>query len=101
MKFKDFYKILEKNKYFFLYRSIKPLAFTGYYVEKHGNFDILIASPEKALIDYLYFKTYRNRSFNPKEERLDKDAVLRLKRRKLDKYAGLYNLNLKEFYAYL
>ena len=91
-----------KNKHgLFLYRSIKPLAFTGYYVEKHGNFDILIASPEKALIDYLYFKTYRNRSFNPKEERLDKDAVLRLKRRKLDKYAGLYNLNLKEFYAYL
>lgn len=91
-----------KNKHgLFIYRSVKPSAFTGYYVEKHGNFDILIAEPEKALIDYLYFKAYRNKSFNPKEERLDKEAILGLKRRKLNKYAYLYNLNLKEFYAYL
>lgn len=91
-----------KNKHgLFIYRTIKPLVFTGYYVEKQGNFDILIAEPEKALIDFLYLKTYHNKKIDLKGERLDKDVISRLKRKKINKYANLYNLDLKKLYAYL
>lgn len=91
-----------KNRHgLFTYRTVKVDVFTGYYVEKHGIFDIFIAEPEKAFVDYVYFKTYHNRKFNFKDERLDKDEISRLGRKKLNKYAKLYNLNLKEVYAHL
>ena len=91
-----------KNRHgLFIYRTVKPSFFTGYYVEKEGGFNIFIAEPEKALIDYWYFKTYRNKKFDPKEERMDKDAILSLKRAKINKYAKLYNINVKDIYAYL
>ena len=91
-----------KNKHgLFIYRTIKPDAFAGYYVEKYGIFEILIAEPEKALVDYLYFKRYSRERLNFKDERLDKDVISRLNRKKLNKYAKLYHLDLEEFYAYL
>ena len=91
-----------KNKHgLFIYRTVKPAVFNGYYVEKHGNFDVFIAEPEKALVDYLYFKTYRNKKFDFKDERLDRDAISRLNRKKLNKYAKLYNMKLMELNAYL
>ena len=37
-----------KNKHgLFTYRTVKPRAFTGYYIEKHGGFNVFIAEPEK------------------------------------------------------
>ena len=39
----------------FTYHHIKPVAFTGYRPEKIGGKTILIAEPEKALVDCLYF----------------------------------------------
>jgi len=91
-----------KNKHgLFIYHTVKPEAFTGYYAEKQGSFDILIAEPEKALIDYLYFKTYHNKKLNLEDERLDRGIISKLNKRKLKKYADLYNLSLKELYAYL
>jgi predicted transcriptional regulator of viral defense system len=91
-----------KNKHgLFGYRTVKPWVFIGYCVEKYGDFDVLIAEPEKALIDYLYFKSYRNKEFSLKNERLDKDIISRLKKRRMERYAKLYKFNLKELYAYL
>lgn len=91
-----------RNKHgLFNYRTVKPASFTGYYTEKYGNFEVLIAEPEKALIDFIYFKTYRNRKFNLADERLDKKITSRLDRKKLVKYSKSYSLNLKGFYAYL
>jgi len=91
-----------KNKHgLFIYHTVRPDAFSGYYLQKQGEFSILIAEPEKALVDYLYFKGYRSGKLDFKEERFDKGLIRRLDRGKLDKYAGLYKLNLKEFYAYL
>lgn len=91
-----------KNKHgLFIYRTVKTDAFTGYYVEKQGDFSILIAESEKALVDYLYFKTLRNKKLSLKDERIDRDVVSRLNKKKLNKYAKLYHLNLKELYAYL
>lgn len=84
----------------FMYHTIKPEAFNGYYAEKHGIFDVLIAEPEKAVIDYLYFKSY-DKKFSFEEERLDKNILSKLRKVKLQKYAKQYNIDLKEFYAYL
>ena len=91
-----------KNKHgLFIYRSLKPEFFTGYYLEKQGAFDIFIAEPEKALIDFLYFKTFRDKNFSLKDERLDRDVISRLNKKKLNKYAKLFNINLRKYYAYL
>ncbi len=79
----------------FIYRSIQPEAFRGYGIEKHNGFDVLIAEPEKALVDYLYFKTLRGTTFDRKAERLDKKRVNQLNKKKLDSYAEIYHLDLK------
>jgi len=91
-----------KNKHgLFIYHTAIPSAYSGYYIEKQAGLDILIAEPEKALVDYLYFKTYRGQKIDFAQERLDRSVILRLNRKKLNRYAKLYNLNLKELYAYL
>lgn len=91
-----------KNKHgLFIYHTIRPKAFTGYYVQKQGDFDILIAEPEKAFVDFIYFKTYQNKKIDIDEERLNREMISRLNRRKLNKYSKLYNIDLKEIYASL
>jgi predicted transcriptional regulator of viral defense system len=91
-----------KNKHgLFIYRTIRPCAFSGYFVEKHRGFNVLIAEPEKALIDYLYFAGYHNKNCDLGQARLNKDIIAKLDKRKLKKYAQLYNLNLRRAYAYL
>ena len=86
-----------KNRHgLFNYHTVKPDAFTGYYVERQGNSDILIAEPEKALIDFIYFKKYRNKVFDINSERMDKGMIKKLNKAKLKKYAKLYHLNLEE-----
>jgi predicted transcriptional regulator of viral defense system len=91
-----------KNKHgLFIYRSVTPSAYTGYIIQKQADFDIRIAEPEKALVDYLYFKTYRDKKIDFAQERLDKGVIGRLNKRRLAQYAGLFNLSLKELYAYL
>lgn len=92
-----------KNKHgLFIYHTIKVEAFTGYYVERQRDFEILIAEPEKALIDYFYFRVFhRGKKFKYDDERLDADVIRKLNKRKLDRYAKLYKINLGELYAYL
>lgn len=91
-----------RNKHgLFIYRTVKKSVFTGYYVERSNGYDYLLAEPEKALVDYLYFKTYRNKDFDIKDERIDRRAAEKLSKKKMDKYAKLYGINMKRFYAYL
>ena len=87
-RFKNFHGL-------FMYRSVRPEAFRGYIIEKHNGFNILIAEPEKALVDYLYFKTLRGWSFDKKAERIDQKRVEQLNKRKLESYAKNYQLNIK------
>ena len=90
------------NKHgFFLYRTVRPEIYTGYFVEKERGFNIFMAEPEKAVIDFIYFKTCRSKKIDFKEERLDKNILSKLNKKSLSKYAKLYDINLKEFYAYL
>ncbi len=80
----------------FIYRSIRSEAFHGYGIEKHNGFDVLIAEPEKAVADYLYFKTLHGKRFDWDAERLDQKRLAHLNKAKLDLYVGMYHLNLKE-----
>ena len=80
----------------FIYRSVQPQTFFGYTIENHGGFDVLIAEPEKALVDLLYFRTKRSGDFDLKALRLDRGRVSRLNRKKLNAYGRLYGMNVKE-----
>lgn len=48
----------------FIFHRIKKEAFFGYIPEKIDNTVILIAEPEKALLDYLYFVVLKKKIFN-------------------------------------
>lgn len=52
----------------FIYQKIKKSAFTGYGLQIIDNDSILIAAPEKALADYLYFVDLRRVSLNDRLE---------------------------------
>ena len=69
----------------FNYQTIKKEAFTGYQLREINREKVLIADPEKALVDYLYFVDLKRISLNDRLElrNIDKD--------KLIKYAELFN----------
>ncbi|HNV87069.1 MAG TPA: hypothetical protein PKL97_08945 [Candidatus Omnitrophota bacterium] len=79
----------------FVYRSVQPKAFCGYRIENHNGADVLIADPEKALVDFLYFKTSRSTKFDLNTLRIDLRKVARLNRKKLDCYGRIYNMDVK------
>lgn len=66
------------------YYSIKQEAYTGYYLDVVGNRRVLIAEPEKALADYLYFIAIGKRFWN------DRFDVSKLDKGKLIKYVKLF-----------
>src|SRR3989338_4928260 len=88
-------RLFKNSRGLFIYRSIQPEAFRGYIIEKHNGFNILIAEPEKALVDYLYFKTLRGGTFDKKAERIDQKRVEQLNKKKLESYAKIYQLDVK------
>jgi predicted transcriptional regulator of viral defense system len=66
------------------YRRLKPSAFTGYRPEKAAGRVILIAEPEKAVLDSLYFASLGRMSL---PERLDLSS---LRPERLHAWASLY-----------
>lgn len=89
----------------FTYQHIKAEALRGYEAVKDKNgFDFLIASPEKAIVDFLYFSLERVRSFDidifessfrfQNTEDLDGGKIIRMarlfKNKKLTKFARLF-----------
>lgn len=48
----------------FTYNTIKKSAFTGYSLIDKDNFPFLMADPEKALVDYLYFVILKHLELN-------------------------------------
>lgn len=69
----------------FIYHKIKKEAYTGYEPKRIEKDIILIASPEKALIDYLYFVNLGRKSLY---ERLD---LRKLNKKKMLDYSKLFN----------
>jgi len=55
----------------------------------------LIAEPEKALVDYVYFKTLRKAKLDIEALRLDQKKIRRLDQKKLETYSRLYGINTK------
>lgn len=86
----------------FVYRSVKPEAYSGYHIERHRNFEVLFGDPEKALVDYLYF---RRRDFGPAFDiadlRIDTSVIGDLSKRKLNRFAKQYKIKLEALYAQL
>ncbi len=72
----------------FLYLTIKNEAYTGYSLIKLENKSFLIADPEKAVADYLYFESLGKKTHN---DRLNLDSV---NKDQLNRYMNLYNRNL-------
>lgn len=68
----------------FAYYSVKKEVFTGYILKKEGELSFLIAEPEKALVDYLYFA---NIGRGPSSDRLNTST---LNKEKALEYARLY-----------
>lgn len=69
----------------FVYHKIKKESYTGYRAIKHLDNTILIAEPEKALADYLYFVSLKKRGLH--YERLD---LKRIKKADLLFYVELF-----------
>lgn len=91
-----------KNPYgLFTYRTIQPSAFCGYEIKSEGGFDYLIACPEKALIDFLYFKAHQHRGWNYKEQRWNTPILSQLSRKKLRKYSRLFPIKSEWLDAFL
>lgn len=72
------------NNKSFTYSHIKKQAYRGYKTEKLGGVTVLIAEPEKALADYLYFVDLKRKTLN---ERLN---VRKLKKKVIMEYARLF-----------
>lgn len=69
----------------FSYFTIKEAAYTGYAFVKQENGAFLIAEPEKALVDYLYFVALGKKPHN------DRLNLTKLNRKKLLSYARFYS----------
>ena len=69
----------------YLYRTVKKTAFAGYRSVKIGEDTALMAEPEKAVADHLYFVFLKKEPLN---ERL---AIGRVGRRKLLQYLKLFD----------
>lgn len=72
------------NNKSFTYSHIKKQAYRGYRTEKIGGMTVLMAEPEKALVDYLYFVNLKRKTLN---ERL---TVGKLKKKAMVEYAKLF-----------
>jgi predicted transcriptional regulator of viral defense system len=72
------------NNKSFAYSRIKKQAYRGYKTEKIGGLTVLIAEPEKALADYLYFVDLKKKLLN---ERLN---VSKVKKKAVVEYTRLF-----------
>lgn len=72
------------NNKSFTYSHIKKQAYRGYRTEKIGGMTVLIAEPEKALVDYLYFVSLKRKTLN---ERLN---IHKLRKKAVLEYARLF-----------
>jgi predicted transcriptional regulator of viral defense system len=75
----------------FIYRNIKKDLFWGYKKEEKNGQAYLIAEPEKALLDYIYFNLQKIKNDADIEElRLNSVLLKKLDIKKLKEYASLF-----------
>jgi len=75
----------------FIYKNIKKDLFWGYKKEEKNGLIYLIALPEKALLDYIYFNLSKIKKDTDIEElRLNHDLIKKLDIQKLKEYMTLF-----------
>jgi len=91
----------------FSYRTIRPKLYFGFdYLLVSGKY-CKIASPEKALLDYVYIHNEVNSVDDFAQMRIDREIFLKkVNRKKLESYAVIYgkkslNKRLKAFWEYV
>ncbi|MDD3744393.1 MAG: hypothetical protein PHX54_12275 [Lentimicrobiaceae bacterium] len=72
----------------FIYRTIKAEFFKGYYIMNENGYEIKIAEPEKAVVDYLYLNRVNV------IDRMDKNALSSLSTSRLQKYSKLMRVDI-------
>ncbi|MFA5773738.1 MAG: hypothetical protein WC908_03655 [Candidatus Paceibacterota bacterium] len=88
-----------KNSFgIFIYRNIKKELFWGYKKEEKSGQVYLIAEPEKALLDYIYFNLSKIKNDTDIEElRLNASLIKELDIKRLKEYTLLFkNKKIKE-----
>ena len=81
-----------KNKYgSFFYRACQKKVFTGYKIMLYEGFKVYIADKEKALVDFLYYRSRLSQSLDFDEERLNKEILKKVDWGKAFRYAKLFN----------
>ena len=74
----------------FSYRSIKESYLFGYNLKKHNNMSYYIASPEKAILDFLYFNPHLRDEGDFEELRINQDLYFELtSEAKFEEYLSL------------
>lgn len=75
----------------FIYRNIKKELFWGYRKEEKDGLVYLIAEPEKALLDYLYFNIHKIKNTDDIDGlRLNYSEIKELDIKKLNEYTTLF-----------
>lgn len=78
----------------FNYRHIKPSLYFGYKLLEFEKRNILIAEPEKALLDYFYLNAQLQTADDFREIRINDDEfVNQINKRKFNKYLKAYKTN--------
>lgn len=77
-------RVFEVGSQAYSYFTIKQKAYTGYYLDVSGDRRVLIAKPEKALVDFLYYVAIGKRSMS------DRFNSTKLDRKKLKEYAAVF-----------
>ncbi|MBI5427637.1 MAG: hypothetical protein HZA02_05070 [Nitrospinae bacterium] len=79
----------------FSYRHIKPSIFFGYRLMDFGKKRILMADPEKAILDYLYLNPQLKTVDDFREMRINREEFLeQIDLKKLEKYLEAFNKSL-------
>lgn len=75
---------------YFDYKHVQPNLFYGYESKKTANFEVLFASPEKAIVDFFYLYPEYNNEIEIFELRFDEEILNKtLNLKKLNQYVEL------------
>lgn len=89
-------RVFKNNYGQFGYFSCQPKAYTGYVIREYAGYKVLMAEPEKAVVDFIYFRLKAAKSSDFAGERMNKNLLAELNWRKLAKYGRLYNKKVRK-----
>lgn len=79
------------NQTTYIYHHIKPTLFFGYCLRKSNDNFFTIATPEKALLDYLYINSHLDNRTAIEELRLNREELTKLDWGKIDNYLKVFS----------